>query len=170
MSSSDQAPPVSMTLRFQDALWEGVSSGRVSDGFILGFISGQLEKVHLGCCPAAVIRFPFEGETAQRLLDAVNELCKIYEIAPIWVPAKNGDPATREFWFCRDQDRRWVMRLVSQIKDEEEGEKAAVQAGDTDADGNSRVPYNHHVLRGILCGIPYNQLDPRWDPDRSGEL
>lgn len=143
--SGESGPPRSCSAILKNALrfverFSLLSAEKVQAGFILG----QMEKVYLGACPAAMFSIPLEATELRAFL------C---DVAPDYRLAVNGDryaicikPVQTEVWVWR-QDRPEVGRKIL-----EAATLALVN------------PQAAHLMRAALCGIPVHQATPDWNP------
>lgn len=151
MNPTPDAPP-SCTLLLENALRYMEKNVSPAKHVYCGFIIGQMEKVYLGACPAAMFNIP---------LDDYGLRAFIRDVAPNYRLAVDGSdyelcshPTSREIWVWR-QSRPEVgekVKLAKQLMESENPADRSEEAG--------------HMLRGLLCGIPMNELDPHWNPQR----
>lgn len=102
-----------------------------------GFIVGQVEKVYLGACPAAMFAIPPRQHLLREFVG--RDMARIYGIFPVVNPG--GD-----VWVFRNKETYRLLQAT---------EVPGVSFEIT------------HVVRGFLCGIPANEVDPKWKPGRS---
>lgn len=143
--SGDNGPPRSCSAILKNAVrfverFSLLSAEKVLAGFILG----QLEKVYLGACPAAMFSIPLDATELRRFL---------LDVAPDYRLSVSGNhyevcekPTEREVWVWR-QDRPEIGHKVQQAR--------ALAATNPEA---------AHLLRAMLCGIPVQQATPDWNP------
>lgn len=117
-----------------------------------GFIIGQMEKVYLGACPAAMFNVP---------LDDYSLRAFVRDVAPVYHLDLDGNdyetctaPTSREVWVWQHA-RPGVRQQVAKAK--------RLLTSEDPAERNEQAA---HVLRGMLCGIPLEQIDPHWNPIR----
>lgn len=102
------------------------------EAFVLGFLTGQAEKVKLGACNACMIRPPKQhlGTVESMAVDVANQ----YGLSVNMVSTKLGD----EIWISKDPVFLNALKHVAE---------------------NS--PYWHKV-RGRACGIPDIKIVENW--------
>lgn len=141
-------PPVSCGVLFRQALQHAhrtLDSNTDTDlWFTVGFCVGQIEKVYLGACPMAM--FPCTmSETPPVLATAIHISAKVYGLAvhEILYDTPEGVPQT-ELWVYNPTSRL-LPDILHPVKPDSP---------------------DFHILRGLLCGIPSNRLNPHWNPER----
>ena len=103
--------------------------------FSAGHITGQCEKVYLGACKACMIR-PSETYYAF-VLGAATNIASIYSLM---VSTFENSPIQNEIWIHRPENKNAV---ASQLAYE-----------------FNSPPW--HDYRGYLCGIPFDERDPKF--------
>jgi hypothetical protein len=98
-------------------------------GVSIGFVSGLAEKVYLGSCMASMVR-PGKDDQMDYIVGAV---CEVYGL--------NHTEIDGEYWIYKEKHENYIHTMHNLI---DHGQK------------NSR---SWHRLRGILCGVPADELD-----------
>jgi hypothetical protein len=100
--------------------------------FAAGFVSGQAEKVYLGACRAAMFR-PSPDRRAM-LLEILEDVARRYGL--------HYTVEADEIWLWRDPG---TANAIDQV----------FRRGDRD-------PAGYHRLRGMLCGVPPDEIDEQF--------
>lgn len=111
------------------------ASGNEFRLFDAGFIYGQAEKIYIGACHAAMYcpaKDNFPG-----IREVVERAARIYGLKVTQLETKAGV----EIWLCG----------TDVIKRAVEGLHVHAENGE-----------NWHLIRGILCGIPTDQIDKQF--------
>lgn len=99
--------------------------------FSAGHMAGQAEKIYLGACSAAMFR-P-SSEHFAWMKSALNRIAPVYDLNTGWLRYEGVE----ELWLVRGESSLIFERL-------------------TETDVNSP---EWHVLRGLLCGVPFVDID-----------
>lgn len=100
--------------------------------FAIGFWYGQAEKVFLNACKAAMFRPSLERNPWA--LETLREIADHYGLVTVIIEYEN----MTELWITKPINRTEVEAII-------------------DVSANSEA---WHVRRGLLCGIPTNEIDP----------
>ena len=104
--------------------------------FAMGFAAGQAEKVYLGACKAAMFR-P-DAEERELLWHALAVVCEAYGLE------RRESPVDGELWIFRSANA-WLLDRMLEIEPDSSG---------------------WHIWRAFMCGIPREEVDPRFHERR----